>query len=65
MPGTVAFVATMIGSVSFDGLSQGAAWSGLASALNSEWLTLGVAIETAATRTSTIGLVACCLLVAA
>lgn len=63
--GTVAFVATMIGSVTFDGLSEGPAWRVVSRTLNSAWLDLGVPIETGVTLSATIGLLACCLLVAA
>jgi len=43
IPGTVAFVSTMIGSVTFDGLSEGPVWRGVARELNAAWLALGVA----------------------
>jgi hypothetical protein len=48
-PGTVAFVVVMIGTVTFDGLSQGAIWNDIATAL---FDTLG------ATLTDTLGLLA-------
>ena len=65
VPGTVAFVATMIGSVTFDGLSEGPAWREVSRTLNSAWLDLGVPIDTGVMLSATLGLLACCLLVGA
>ena len=62
--GTVAFVATMIGSVTFDGLSEGPAWREVSRALNSTWLDMGVPIGTSVMLSATLGLVASGLLVA-
>ena len=54
--GTVGIVAVMIGTVTFDGLSQGSLWKDLATQLNDALTGLGVSLETAPTIVSTIGL---------
>ena len=54
--GTVALVAVMIGTVTFDGLSQGQLWRDLAVELNDGLSTLGVPIETTPRIVATIGL---------
>lgn len=64
-PGTVALISVMIGSVSFDGLSQGGSWRTLAVQLNQGLLSLGAPIETAIVIASTLGLLACVALVGA
>ena len=61
-PGTVAFVAVMIGSVTFDGLSQGRLWSNIAPDLNEALTSLGPADPSR--LTDTIGLLAGVLIVA-
>ena len=57
--GTVALLCTMIGTVSFDGLSQGALWtgtSGVAPKLQQRFINLGFTGEVALEITFTIGL---------
>jgi hypothetical protein len=59
VPGTVALLAVMIGSTSFDGLSQGDLWTGtngIARTLQERFLDLGFSQETALQITFTIGL---------
>jgi hypothetical protein len=64
VPGTVAVVAVMIGTVTFDGLSQGPLWRDtLQPALHDAFTGVGVGIETATTLADTVGLVAGPLLV--
>ncbi len=58
-PGTVALLCTMIGTVSFDGLSQGALWTGqggIAPELQQRFINLGFSGEVALEITFTIGL---------
>ena len=60
VPGTVALLCTMIGTTSFDGLSQGALWTGtngIAPTLQQRFINLGFTQETALEITFTIGLV--------
>ena len=55
-PGTVAFVIVMIGTVTFDGLSQGQLWKNLSTDMV-DWLApLGIGALTATKIASTIGL---------
>ena len=54
--GTVALVVVMIGTVTFDGLSQGQLWKDLAVELNDGLRSLGVGIETTPKIVATIGL---------
>jgi hypothetical protein len=56
VPGTVALVVVMIGTVTFDGLSQGPLWKDLAVQLNDGLSSLGVGLETTPKIVSTIGL---------
>jgi hypothetical protein len=63
-PGTVTFVAVMIGSVTFDGLSQSELWKALARSINDAVTAVGVSLETAPTVTATIGLIGAVALVA-
>jgi hypothetical protein len=63
-PGTVAFVLTMIGTVTFDGLGQGPAWSNLRSTLVDGFTSLGISAEAAPKYANTLGLIACVLLIA-
>jgi hypothetical protein len=63
-PGTVAFVAAMIGTVTFDGLSQGDLWGSIEPWLQDVFTSLGLGATTALDLANTIGLVACVLLVA-
>jgi hypothetical protein len=58
-PGTVALLCTMIGTVSFDGLSQGQLWTGqggIAPELQQRFVNLGFTGEVALEITFTIGL---------
>lgn len=58
MPGTIALIAVMIGSTSFDGLSNGTVWISLFPHLFSLFTSLGVSSPDAATEYSyTLGLV--------
>ncbi len=54
--GTVALVVVMIGTVTFDGLSQGRLWTDLAVQLNDGLATLGVSLESTPKIVATIGL---------
>jgi hypothetical protein len=62
--GTVAFVLTMIGTVTFDGLGQGQAWSSLRGVLVDGFTAVGISAEAAPKWASTIGLLACVALIA-
>ena len=55
-PGTVAVVAVMIGTVTFDGLSQGALWRSVSVEINDALASLGFSLERTPMLTSTIGL---------
>ncbi len=66
VPGTVAVVAVMIGTVTFDGFSQGGAWADtLQPALHDLFTGIGAGIETATTLADTVGLVAGVAVIAA
>ena len=65
MPGTVALLCTMIGTTSFDGFSQGRAWTTLAPKLQGRFLDLGLTQEHALEGAYTVGLVGMVLLVTA
>jgi hypothetical protein len=56
VPGTVAMVVVMIGSVTFDGLSQGQLWKNLAVRLNDGFHTLGFSFETTPKLVAAVGL---------
>jgi hypothetical protein len=56
VPGTVAIVIVMIGTVTFDGLSQGQLWKDLAVQLNDGFETLGFGLETTPKLVATVGL---------
>jgi hypothetical protein len=58
-PGTVALITVMIGTVTFDGLSQGEAWRSLSSDAVDLLGHAGIAPLTAAEIASTIGLLLC------
>ena len=62
--GTVALLAVMIGTVTFDGLTQGKLWKDLAIELTDVVTSLGIPITSAPKLAATFGLVACVLLVA-
>ena len=55
-PGTVPFVIVMIGTVTFDGLSQGPAWRSLSGHLVDLFTSLGVSVVAAPKWASTVGL---------
>ena len=57
--GTVALISVMIGTVTFDGLSQGRLWKDLAIDLTDVVTSLGIPITDAPKVVSTIGLVVC------
>jgi hypothetical protein len=61
--GTVAFVTVMIGTVTFDGLSQGEAWRSLSAHAVDGLGHLGIGPLVAAEIASTIGLVVCVALI--
>jgi hypothetical protein len=56
VPGTVPLVMVMIGTVTFDGLSQGQLWKDLALDLGDGFASLGFGAETAIVLTNTLGL---------
>jgi len=65
LTGTVAFVLVMIGTVTFDGLSQGAIWRDLSTPLEDDLVSLGTTLADAQKMVSTVGLLACVAAVAA
>jgi hypothetical protein len=62
-PGTVGLLAVMIGTVTFDGLTQGQLWKDLSVEITDLLTSMGVAITSAPQIADSIGLVACVLLV--
>lgn len=64
LPGTVALLAVMIGTTSFDGFSEGDTWSDLAPELQRFFVDLGLGQGTALEVAFTLGMVAVVLLVA-
>jgi hypothetical protein len=64
-PGTVAVVCVMIGTVTFDGLSQGALWKDIGPALVDAFTSLGAGLDAAAKLADTVGLLGGVCLVAA
>ncbi len=54
--GTVALIAVMIGTVTFDGFSQGRIWKDLAVRLNDGVTSLGISAQTAPAIVNTLGL---------
>jgi hypothetical protein len=56
VPGTVAIVVVMIGTVTFDGLSQGQLWKDLAVQLNDGFESLGFSLETTPKLVAAVGL---------
>ncbi len=56
VPGTVAIVVVMIGTVTYDGLSQGQLWKDLAVQLNDGFEALGFSLETTPKLVATVGL---------
>jgi hypothetical protein len=61
--GTVELLAVMIGTVTFDGLTQGRAWKDLAVRLNDVATSIGIPITDAPKVVDSFGLVACVLLI--
>jgi hypothetical protein len=61
--GTVAFVVAMIGTVTFDGLGQGPAWSSIRSGLVDAFTAVGIGAEAAIKVASTVGLLVCVALI--
>jgi hypothetical protein len=57
-PGTVAFVAVMIGTVTFDGLSQGNLWQDLSVDITDFFASLGFSLTDAPKAAATVGLLA-------
>ncbi len=64
VPGTIAFVAVMIGTVTFDGLGQGTAWAQVSGPLEDLFRAGGATAQAAQELAATLGLVACVALVA-
>jgi hypothetical protein len=64
VPGTVAFVMVMIGTVTFDGLSQGALWRDIEPELQDIFTSLGAGLDTALKLAGTVGLVVAVCLIA-
>jgi hypothetical protein len=62
--GTVAFVLVMIGTVTFDGLSQGALWESVGPALQDVFTAIGATEDGGNKLAETVGLVVTVLLVA-
>jgi hypothetical protein len=65
LPGTVALVAVMIGTVTFDGLSQGKTWSSMAADIQKFFESVGFTDDGAERLTNTTGLLLSVALVAA
>jgi hypothetical protein len=63
VPGTVALACTIIGTTSFDGFSNGPAWSNLAPQLTELWHDAGFGQGTALELAFTVGLLAAVLIV--
>jgi hypothetical protein len=55
-PGTVAFVTAMIGTVTFDGLSQGSLWKDVSPNIVDAFTSLGVSVTSAPKFADTVGL---------
>ncbi len=64
LPGVIAFVTVMIGTVTFDGLSQGSVWSQIRAPLEDAFTTIGLSLEDAERGAGSIGIVGCVALVA-
>ena len=63
VPGTVALLCVMIGTTSFDGFSQGRAWTSIAPDLQARFLDLGLTQEQGLEAAYTVGLVSAVLIV--
>lgn len=64
VPGTVALLAVMIGSVTFDGAAEGSLWGGIAPDLTELFSSLGLSPARAIEAAFTVGLIAAVLIVA-
>jgi len=64
LPGTITFVAVMIGTVTFDGLSQGRVWSQIRGPLDDAFAAIGPSAATAQKLSATLGMIVCVALVA-
>ncbi|MEA2230218.1 MAG: hypothetical protein QOD83_34 [Solirubrobacteraceae bacterium] len=64
VPGTIAFVAVMIGTVTFDGLTQGRAWAEVNQLLDDMFASTGLALPAAHEISETLGLLICVAIVA-
>jgi hypothetical protein len=62
--GTVALLAVMIGTVTFDGLSSGSLWDDASAKLDGGWETLGLSVDTGLSLSATLGMIGCVLAVA-
>jgi hypothetical protein len=56
MPGTVAFVVTVIGAVTFDGASEGSTWGNLSKQVQDSFHSLGFSFATSIELADTLGL---------
>ena len=63
LPGTVAFIAVMIGSVTFDGAAEAALWSNISPDIASFFGDLGLKPQRALEAAFLVGLTAACLIV--
>ncbi len=63
-PGTVAFVMVMIGTVTFDGISQGSLWASIGPALQDVFTAVGATEDAGIKLAETVGLVASVLIIA-
>jgi hypothetical protein len=63
LPGTIAFLAVMIGSVSFDGAAEGSLWGNIAPDLTDFFGSLGLSPERAIEGAFSVGLLATILIV--
>ena len=64
VPGTIAFVATMIGTVTFDGLGQGSLWAQVRRPLDNAFAATGAGADTVQRLSDTVGMIACVATVA-
>ncbi len=63
LPGTIVLIATMVGTVSFDGASEGALWMGLSTALTGALESLGLSETLAFTLVASFGVLLCVLII--
>lgn len=62
-PGTIALLATMIGSTSFDGFAQGSTWNSIEPHIQSFFHSLGASPENALELAGTVGLIGAILVI--